>query len=106
MMKRNITYHISEERIDRALFIMETVGIGEIVKEQKCIDKLGRTSWQCFTNTGVILVLSEDKKMLITLYIATQPKVSAIYEGNCPNWVMKLVKKNKQLAIQQNKVRG
>lgn len=104
MMKRNITYHISEERINRAVFIMETVGLGEVIKEEKCIDEQGRTSWQCFTNTGVILVLSEDKKMLITLYIATQPKVSAMFKGNCPSWVMKLVRKNRELAKMQNKV--
>ena len=104
MMKRNITYHISEERIDRAMFIMETVGIGEIIKEERCIDEHGRVSWQCFTNTGVILVLSENRKMLITLYIATQPKVSAMFNGNCPSWVIKMVRKNRELTKMQNKV--
>lgn len=104
MMKRNITYHISEDRIDRAMFIMTTIGIGEVIKEQRCIDAKGRVSWQCLTDTGVLLVLSEDKKLCITLYIATQPKVSALYEGKTPSWVMKMVKKNKDLAMQQNKV--
>ena len=40
-IKRNITYHISEDRIDRAYYIMETVGIGEIIKEQRCFDEKG-----------------------------------------------------------------
>lgn len=103
MMKRNISYHISEERLDRAVFIQTTIGIGEIVKEKRRVDEYGRVSWQCFTNTGVILVLSEDKQMLITLYIATQPKVSSIYDGKCPQWVMRLVHRNRELVILQDK---
>ena len=105
MMKRNCTYHISEDRLDRAMFIMTTIGIGNIIKEQKCIDEKGRISWQCLTNTGVILVLSEDKQVAVTLYIATQPKVSAMYEGKTPSWVIKMVRKNKELAEKQNKIK-
>lgn len=105
MMKRNITYHISEERVDRACYIMQTIGIGEVIKEVRCVQEDGRVSWQCLTNTGVILVLSEDKKICITLYIASQPKVSAMYEGKTPSWVIKMVRKNKELAEKQNKVK-
>ena len=82
MIKRNASYHISEDRIDRACFIMQTVGLGEIIKEVRCEDERGRISWQCLTDTGVLLVLNEQKTMAITLYIATQPKVSAMYKGN------------------------
>ena len=105
MLKRNCSYHISEDRIDRAMYIMETVGIGEIIKEVRQVDEKGRVSWQCLTNTGVILVLSEDKKICITLYIASQPKVSAMYQGKTPSWVFNKVRKNRQYAEQQNKVR-
>lgn len=104
-IKRNCTYHISEDRLDRACFIMQTVGIGEIVKEERCIQEDGRISWQCLTNTGVILVMSEDRKIVITLYIATQAKVSAMYKGNTPSWMFKVVKKNKVYQEMQNKVR-
>jgi hypothetical protein len=104
-IKRNITYHISEDRIDRAYYIMETIGIGEIIKEQRCFDEKGRISWQCLTNTGVLLVLDEKKEILITLYIASQPKVSAMYEGKTPSWVFKIVRKNRKYAEMQNKVR-
>lgn len=105
MMERNITYHISKDRLDRATYIMTTIGIGDIIKEQRCIDEKGRVSWQCLTNTGVILVLSEDRKVCITLYIAQQPKVSAMYEGKTPSWVINMVKKNRKYAEEQNKVR-
>lgn len=104
-IKRNCTYHISEDRLDRACYIMQTVGIGEIVKEERCIQEDGRISWQCLTNTGVILVLSEDRKVAITLYIASQAKVSAMYKGNTPSWMFKVVKKNKVYQEMQNKVR-
>ena len=104
-IKRNCTYHISEDRLDRACYIMQTVGIGEIVKEERCIQEDGRISWQCLTNTGVILVLSEDRKIVITLYIASQAKVSAMYKGNTPSWMFKVVKKNKVYQEMQNKVR-
>ena len=104
-IKRNITYHISEDRLDRACYIMQTIGIGEIVKEERCVQEDGRISWQCLTNTGVILVLSEDRKVAITLYIASQAKVSAMYKGNTPSWMFKIVKKNKVHQEMQNKVR-
>ena len=104
-IKRNCTYHISEDRLDRACFIMQTIGIGEIVKEERCVQEDGRVSWQCLTDTGVILVLSEDRKVAITLYIASQAKVSAMYKGNTPSWMFKVVKKNKVYQEMQNKVR-
>lgn len=104
-IKRNISYHISEDRIDRACYIMETVGLGEIIKEVRDTDAHGRVSWQCLTDTGVIMIFNEQKTMMVTLYIATQPKVSAMYKGNTPSWVMKMIKKNAKYAIEQNKVR-
>lgn len=104
-MKRNITYHISEERVDRACYIMQTIGIGEAIKEVRCVDEKGRTSWRCLTNTGVILVLSEDKQICITLYIATQAQVSAMYKGKTPSWVINMVRKNRKHVEEQNKVR-
>ena len=105
MLKRNCSYHISEERLDRACYIMQTIGIGEVIKEVRCVQKDNRVSWQCLTNTGVILVLSEDKKFCITLYIATQPKVSAMYQGKTPSWVFNIVRKNRKYAEEQDKVR-
>ena len=105
MIKRNISYHISEDRLDRACYIMQTIGLGEIIKEQRCVDEKGRVSYQCLTDTGVMLVFNERKDMVVTLYIATQPKVSAMYKGNTPSWVIKMIKKNKQYAEMQNKVK-
>lgn len=104
-IKRNISYHISEDRLDRACYIMQTIGMGEIIKEQHGIDEKGRGYWRCFTNTGVMLIMNEQKDRVVTLYIATQTQVSSIYCGQTPSWVFKMVKKNKIYADMQNKVR-
>lgn len=105
MLKRNISYHISEDRLDRACYIMQTVGIGEVIKEDCRVDEQGRTYWRCFTNTGVMLIMNADKSRVVTLYIAEQKQVSSIYQGNTPSWVFALVRKNMRYAKEQNKVR-
>ena len=105
MLKRNISYHISEDRLDRACYIMTTIGMGEVIKETHGVDEHGRGFWKSFTDTGVMLIFNEDKTRVVTLYIASQPQVSALYQGNTPSWVLKMVKKNKVYAEMQNKVR-
>ena len=45
-IKRNCSYHISEDRLDRACYIMQTIGMGEIIKEQHGIDEKGRGYWR------------------------------------------------------------
>lgn len=105
MLKRNISYHISEDRLDRACYIMQTIGIGDIIKEQRGIDKQGRVYWRCFTNTGVMLIMNADKSRVVTLYIAEQKQVSSVYEGKTPSWVFALVRKNMRYAKEQNKGR-
>lgn len=82
------------------------MGIGtRIIKEVRQIDEDGKVSWQCLTDTGILVALSEDRKILITMYVATQPKVSAMFEGNTPGWVLRMVKKNKVHAKMQNRVK-
>lgn len=105
MIKRNISYHISEDRLDRACFIMSTIGIGEVVKTIHGIDEKGRGYWRSVTDTGVIMVFSEDKTRVITLWIAKFEQVAAIYEGNTPSWLIKKVKKNRPFIEMQNRVK-
>lgn len=104
-IKRNCSYHISEDRLDRAAYILTTVGMGEIVRERERVDEQGRTSVLCLTDTGVILVFNKDKTKMVTLYIAEQQQVSWVCRGNTPSWLFKVVKKNKIYAEMQNKVR-
>ena len=106
MIGEKLSYHMIADRTDRAVYIQLHMGIGErVIKEVRQIDEKGRVSWQCLTDTGVIVALSENKQTIITMYIATQPKVSAMFEGNTPGWVLRMVKKNKVHAEMQNKVK-
>ena len=102
MLKRNISYHLSEDRPYRVFHILSTVGLGNTIKEIHCIDEQGRPAWKCLTDTGVIQVLNEEKTRIITLYIATQPLVSAMFKGQTPGWVLKMIHKNKKHAEIQN----
>lgn len=102
MINRNITYHISEDRIDRACYIMSTVGLGNIIKERQCIDEKGRIGYKCITDTGVILIYNADHSRIVTLYIATLSQVSWMFEGKSPSWMLKVVKKNKAHLEAQN----
>ena len=104
MIKRNIYYHISEDRLDRACYIMQTIGIGEVIKEQHGIDEKGRGFWRSFTNTGVMLIMNEQKTQVVTLYIADQKQVSSLYQGKTPSWIFAMVRKNVQYAKKQNSV--
>ena len=104
MLKRNITYHISEDRPYRTFHILSTIGIGNIIKTVPNTDNSGPPSWKCLTDTGVILIMNKDKTCAITLYIASQALVSAMYEGKTPSWVFKMVRKNKPLAEIQNNI--
>lgn len=104
MIKRNISYHISEDRLDRACYIMQTIGIGEVIKEQHGIDEKGRGFWRSFTNTGVMLIMNEQKTQVVTLYIADQKQVSSLYQGKTPSWIFAMERKNVKYAKMQNKV--
>lgn len=104
-IKRNISYHISEDRLDRACYIMSTVGIGEVVRSIHGVDEKGRGYWRSVTDTGVIMIFNEQKDRVVTLWIAEFSQVSSIYKGNTPSWLIKQVKKNRQYIAMQNKVK-
>ena len=100
-IKRNLSYHISEDRLDRAAFITMSIGIGEIVKEKYCVDEQGRPAWKCMTDTGVILILNGRRDKVVTLYIATLTQLSWMYDGNAPYNMYHTVQKNKRLIALQ-----
>jgi hypothetical protein len=102
MIQRNITYHISEDRLNRACYIMTTVGMGEVVKERRCVDEYGRTAYKCLTDTGVMLIYNADRSRVVTLYIATQQQIAWMFEGKTPGWLLRVVKKNRPHIIGQN----
>lgn len=107
-MNKKLSQHLVLDRCDRVVYILTTIavnGFGEIVKAVRDIDEKGRPRWQCITDIGLLLVMDEKQEFIITMYVATQPKVSAMYKGNTPTWLLKVVKKNKTHAIMQNQVK-
>ena len=104
-MAYSMSQHLVADRSDRAVYILTHLEWTKIIKEQRRVDEKGRVSDQCLTDSGVMLALDASKRTIITMYVATQPKVSAMYEGNTPSWVLKMIKKNKHHAEMQNKVR-
>lgn len=94
MMKIEMTYHASVERLDRLAACVQYLGMNEIVKEQ--LDtKHNRNAVRKLTDTGIILVVAEDGK-LITGYMATVAQVASFYDSKTPSYMMNRVKKNVQ----------
>lgn len=91
-----ISNHVKNERIDRFMNIQQFFGIGE---EYLSVYKDGKTT--VLTNTGIILIMSADKKILVTCYVATMNQAMALYRikrGNkkMPQWLYcKIIKNNK-----------
>lgn len=69
--------HVREERLDRLTYIAMNVGFGEVIIENRL-----ETKRECITDTGVILVKGLEDDFLITAFIGTIDKVSAIYHAN------------------------
>jgi hypothetical protein len=71
-----MTRHAIVDRIDRLMYIAQTIGFGEIIAEE--IHNGGR---ECLTDSGVILVKAIDEERLITAWIADLDRALAIYRG-------------------------
>lgn len=96
--------HVQEERLDRLTYIAMEVGFGEVVLEQRYPDKR-----ECVTDTGVILVKALNDEFLITAFVATIDKVSAIYLSNgyerIPTAIYNKIAKNTRHLKAQNEAR-
>ena len=76
MMTAHMTYHVTEERLDRVMAIAQHIGWGtELVS---VTDQQSLNHVLILTSTGVLLVKSH-KGHLITAYVPTMGKVRAIY---------------------------
>lgn len=90
-----ISNHITEERMERYIRIQLNTGIGEPVAELKAW-KEGR--WLYITDTGVAVVVDEDKTILITMYYLTTQEVVEYLHADKYNYirpkVLRAVEKN------------
>lgn len=74
MEKMKITKHMTNDRMERYMYIATHMGFGEVVdefyEEDKCI---------CITSTGILIVKSADKKTVITMFIAKAYQIIRLY---------------------------
>jgi hypothetical protein len=74
-----LTYHAKEERRDRRE-IVKQVGIGRPIAQVKKFSDNGREKTEMLTDTGLIVVMGDDNK-IITLYLASTAKAAAVYKS-------------------------
>ena len=73
------TKHLTEERMDRVVFIATTIGFGEILENFYVEDNHGK-HYEYVTSTGVIIVKGLDKKTVVTMYIAHHNQIKRLYK--------------------------
>lgn len=90
-----ISAHMTEERMERYIKIQMNTGIGEPVVELKAW-KEGR--WLYITDTGVAVIVDEDKTVLITMYYLTIEEAQEYLHANKYNrirhTILKAIDKN------------
>lgn len=90
------TKHLTEDRMDRVVFIATTIGFGEIMEEFYIEDNHGK-HYECVTSTGVIIVKGLDKKTVVTMYVARHNQIKRLYEEReIPRNLRAIIKRNEK----------
>lgn len=98
--------HLLHDRADRRHNITKYFGMGKPI-----IYVHEKTACRALTDTGIMLVLSNDKQVLITYYVATRSQAinvwrSAYGENKClPQWLYNKIMNN-QKKIDELKEQG
>lgn len=98
-MKIAMTKHAKNDRIDRMVYIAQTIGFGEKVVCEGVWDERGSRS--CLTENGIMLIKKPDVEVLITAYIPTLEQAGMVYKSvglKMPMWMESKVKKNRKYA--------
>lgn len=93
--KLTMTKHCTQDRLDRLVEISMNVGWGNIVLEHYN-ESTGHI--EALSDTGVLFVVSPNRKTLITAYLANENKAQAIALSEkyaLPTWLFKKIIKNK-----------
>ena len=105
-----MTYHCEKQRANRVKHIIDEIGLGQVVRERYCrtaeqvrAGEAGR--YQCLTDTGIMLVISEDRKKIITMYVATYREAVKIYGGTkkVPDYLHKRIDRNQSHYTKKGK---
>lgn len=104
VQKIALSSHAKNERLDRLTYIAVNIGFGETVIEH-CME----TKRECVTDTGIILVKDLHNEFLITAFVGTIDKISAIYHANgferVPTHIYNKAQKNLYHVKMQNLVK-
>lgn len=105
MKKVKMSKHLTEDRIDRAVFIGTTIGFGEIIAEF-IVEREGRKRRHCITDTGVVMIKPVDEDMVITVYIASVSHIMFLYGGKeaVPPTLWNKVCRNGKLKLNQKSI--
>ena len=90
-MKIEFSNHCIEERTERVYEIASTIGFGEIMQYFP-----GAHEVKAITNTGVLLIMTPNKKKIITLYVVTMAKEKKIFKGEVPAQLKKTLNRYKK----------
>lgn len=103
-MMYRMTKHASQERIERMMFLVTEVGLGN----EMCSVRSERGCREVLTTTGVVLVLGDDN-ILITAYLANMDRVTYIWRNSIgarkmPNWFYEQIKANRKAYAQMAQI--
>ena len=87
-MKIEFSNHCIEERNERVYEIASTIGFGEIMQYFP-----GAHEVKAITDTGVLLVMTPNKKKIITLYVVTMAQAEKIFKGEVPAQLKKVLRR-------------
>lgn len=105
-----LSKHCEIYRANRLEHMKNEIGLGQIVREkyihtasQIAAGEAGR--YLCVTDTGIMIVKSEDKSTIITMYVATYRELVSIYGGarNIPKYLHKKVDRNQSKYTDKGK---
>ena len=76
--KTTISYHASEERIERLTACLTTLGYNDFVLQVEDKQR-GNNTTQFLTDTGIIIVRNNDNGNIVTGYMATIAQAIKMY---------------------------
>lgn len=93
-----VSSHLVNERAERVAAIAMTMGFGEIRWKFAGSNETGKRI-EAVTTSGLIVVLSENEKLIVTMYPATVDKVTALFaklDKAVPPSLYQVLTKNKK----------
>ena len=96
MEKITPTKHLTEDRMDRVVFIATVIGFGEIMEEFYIEDNHGK-HYECVTSTGVIIIKDLSKKVIITMFVGRMAQIKRLYgDREIPRNLKAIIKRNEK----------